>query len=84
MNDIIEYWESKELRICIYPQKWKDKWIWTAGVYAGSVTTANWVDSKNDLPRGGYLKYSEALEAAVDFCENYKPKTSGTKKTNSR
>jgi hypothetical protein len=82
MIDTIEQWEAKGFRICIFPQQNKGQWLWTAGVYIGNVTTAHWADSNNGLPRAGYLKYSEALDAAVKFCENYKPKTSGKKAGN--
>ena len=82
MIETIEQWEAKGFRICIFPQQNKGQWLWTAGVYVGNVTTAHWADSNYGLPRAGYLKYSEALDAAVNFCENYKPKTNGKKAGN--
>ena len=82
MIDIIEQWEAKGFRICIFPQQSKGQWLWTAGVYIGNVTTEHWADSNNGLPRAGYLKYSEALDAAVKFFFFFYHKTSGKKAGN--
>jgi hypothetical protein len=80
--DIIEELEKKGFRICILPQQNKGEWLWTAGVYIGSSTKADWVDSNNGLPRAGYKEYREAFDAAVEYCKTYKPKTSGKKAGN--
>lgn len=72
MIDIIEHWESKNFRICIIPQFINKKWYWTTGVYVGEDSKANWVDSNNNLPRAAYVTYKEALDAAINYCNNYK------------
>lgn len=70
---------AKGFRIAIFPQRNFRKWLWSCGVYIGDSTKAEWVDKKNDLPRACYLTYEEALSAALDYVEHYKPKK--TKKT---
>lgn len=73
MIDTIEEFEKKGFRIGIFPQKINGKWLWTAGVYIGEETKANWVDSDNGLPRAGYNSYREAFDAVVNYCTTYKP-----------
>ena len=72
MFDIVEKWESKGFRFCLYPQKDGSNWYWTAGVYIGDERKAEWVDCNNGLPRAAYPSYKEAFKALVDYCENYK------------
>lgn len=72
MISTIEELEKRQLRVAIFPQKNKGEWIWTAGVYRGDSTKAEWVDSDNGLPRAGYPTYKEALDAVVNYCTNQK------------
>ena len=71
---MIEQWEKKGFRICVIPQQFNGEWLWTAGVYIGNDRKADWVDCENGLPRAAYKTYPEALNAALDYCENYKVK----------
>lgn len=71
MEDVIKYWEDKDFRICIFPTKECKKWYWRAGVYVGNSTRAEWVDSNNNLSYSLYNTYKEALDAVVNYCNNY-------------
>lgn len=44
----IEKFESKDIRICVFPQMAsKNEWKWTAGIYVGNSKSAIWM-SEND------------------------------------
>lgn len=64
--------ESKGFRVSIFPQRNYGEWLWSAGVYVGNCTKAEWVDTNNGLPRACYNSYIEALESVIKYCENYK------------
>lgn len=66
----IEELEAKGFRVCIYPQKWNNEWLWTGGVYIGDNTRAIWVNMDNGLPNAGYKTYKDAFDAVVNYCEN--------------
>jgi hypothetical protein len=86
MNNIINEWGEKGFHICIIPQISDGKWWWCPGIYIGMSKSAEWIRPKDaDGPIGSFSDYEKALEAAIDFCTNYKPKTQhGSKKATKR
>lgn len=75
INNINELAE-KGLRPCVLPQMSGGKWFWCVGVYIGNNTRAEWLRNHTEEggPIGGYSDYYEALDAAIAYCNNYKPK----------
>lgn len=70
---MIEELEKKGFRVGIRPQKMSGTWYWVAGVNVGDNERADWVDSKNGLPWACYNTYKEAMDAVIEYCNNYKP-----------
>ena len=71
MNSLAE----KGFHICIIPQIDNNKWWWSAGIYVGMEKSAIWIRPKDaDGPLGSFADYGDAFKAAVEFCNNYKPK----------
>ena len=70
---MVEEYEKKGFRIGIRPQKMYGKWYWVAGVNVGNNDRADWVDENNGLPLACYESYTEALNKAMRYCDNYKP-----------
>lgn len=72
---IIEEWEKKGFRIGIFPVIHLKRHEWTAGVRVGDNDKLTWMPNKDKgCTFSSFISYSNALEAAVKFCENYKPK----------
>lgn len=69
---MIDSLAEKGFRICINPQQFNGKWYWVAGVYIDNMNRAVWLDDNNGLPRAAYNTHAEALEVALDYCNNYK------------
>ena len=68
---MIDSFAEKGLRICINPQQFNGTWYWTAGVYIGNTNRAVWLDKENGLPKAAYTTYKEALETAIEYCNDH-------------
>lgn len=73
----IEEWAEKEFRIGIFPVIHLGRHEWTAGVRIGKEDRMTWLPTKDEgCTFSSFTSYSKALTAALNFCENYKPKKS--------
>lgn len=71
----IEEWAEKGFRIGIFPVLHLGKHEWTAGVRIGKEDKMTWLSKKDEgCTFSSFTSYSRALEKALNFCENYKPK----------
>lgn len=79
--DQINYWASKNLFISIFTVLHKDRIEWSVGIRIGLDNKNTWLQSKDEgCQFSSFLSYNSALDHAIDFCENYKPK--GAKRNN--
>ena len=71
----IEEWANKGFRIGIFPVLHLNKHEWTAGVRIGNESKMTWLSKKDEgCTFSSFTSYTNALNAILDFCENYKPK----------
>lgn len=74
--DQINYWASKNLFISIFTILHKDRIEWSVGIRIGLDNKNTWLSSKDEgCQFSSFLSYDSALDHAVDFCKNYKPKS---------
>ena len=70
----IEEWAERGFRIAIFPVVHLGKHEWTAGVRVGKNDKLTWMPHKDDgCTFSSFTSYHRALEAALKFCESYKP-----------
>lgn len=77
--DEIKEWAEKKMFISIFSIVHNGRIEWTAGVRVGFEDKNNWLPSKDEgCQFSSYLTYDSALQHAVDYCKNYKPKATRT------
>ena len=76
MNEI-EEWAKKNMYISIFTVLNNGKVEWSAGVRVGLQDKNNWLPSKDEgCQFSSFNSWDSALQNAIKYCENYKPKTS--------
>lgn len=71
----IEEWAEKGFRIGIFPVIHLKKHEWTAGVRVGDSDKLTWMQNKDEgCTFSSFNSYENALQAALEFCENFKSK----------
>lgn len=71
----IQEWADKGFLIAIFPVVHNTRKEWSSGVMIGSDDKITWLKDKDEGCRfSSFINYDNALNAALNFCENYKPK----------
>lgn len=73
--DLINQWAVKNMFISIFSIVHNGNIEWTVGVRVGKCDKNEWLSNKDEgCSYSSFNTYDVALQQAIKFCENYKPK----------
>lgn len=72
LSELASY-ETKGLRVGVYPIINNRKHEWTACVRVGNDPRLSWVQGEEGCRMSSFTTIEAAFETALKFCEDYKP-----------
>lgn len=79
--DSINFWANKNMFISIFTVLHNGRVEWSAGVRVGLSDKNHWLPCKDEgCQFSSFLTPESALNNAIEFCKEYKPKALGKKK----